>query len=502
MEVKPTPSLPRNGNQGGNPSRLASEPNPMLAEIVSNPSGHNEKLKLDSMQQLRGILQVVEKMSGTDRSKPQALGLSQNYFANITQSSNPNSASSRNLPRPPHPLANRAQQSPSHIQQETANALPARAAVPQPWGRAGMPQVVTGHTSAASAAAAAPTIRGRPAAPVTAVPLLPAQGAVPLLPTQVFGSHMPTASAMAISPIATSSPPPRPAQTSPQGEIMISQLPYSPFPASQATIAMARVSPPSYPHAHTAAVAPQPQTQPQPKSGSAKRKRRSPASSSRSSTAKRANTGRQARQPPQQQSYGVEFGGNSSSSGSGLGTPKLGSFDGGGLDGRLRSPGLPSQECFGMKRVTTTLWRQLRKFLLKLDEDKEGQYLDRLNEIPPDELLKRLAAAEQITQYLNIAEFEELQRSRQLGVLSLPEPPSSTSALGASNASGAATNMAESNTSNTGKLLGIEQPSLNKQDTYNNSNAAELSESAKVSMNIPHVVGVAGGSQSAESKQQ
>jgi len=83
----------------------------------------------------------------------------------------------------------------------------------------------------------------------------------------------------------------------------------------------------------------------------------------------------------------------------------------------LRSPGIPHKSALtGLKNVTTTLWKSLRKYLSKLDEDRGAQYLGPISELSTDDLIRRLASAEEILQYLNLAEFHELQRSRSLNL--------------------------------------------------------------------------------------
>uniref|UniRef100_A0A7S3YRN8 Uncharacterized protein n=1 Tax=Lotharella globosa TaxID=91324 RepID=A0A7S3YRN8_9EUKA len=89
----------------------------------------------------------------------------------------------------------------------------------------------------------------------------------------------------------------------------------------------------------------------------------------------------------------------------------------------LRSPGLPSQGEIGIKKVTTTLWDKLRKFLHKLDEDKGARYMDRIRSMPPEEILHKVSAAEEVVQFLNLAEFKELQRCQTLAVLRTNTPP-------------------------------------------------------------------------------
>jgi len=89
---------------------------------------------------------------------------------------------------------------------------------------------------------------------------------------------------------------------------------------------------------------------------------------------------------------------------------------------RLRSPGLPTEEKYGRKRITTFLWKQLRRYLQKLDEDKGNQYLSQIRSLSAPDLLARLRSAEEIIKYLNLAEFHELQRSRDLAVLHRFEP--------------------------------------------------------------------------------
>eukprot|EP00465_Bigelowiella_longifila_P015848 CAMPEP_0185266170 /NCGR_PEP_ID=MMETSP1359-20130426/30180_1 /TAXON_ID=552665 /ORGANISM="Bigelowiella longifila, Strain CCMP242" /LENGTH=202 /DNA_ID=CAMNT_0027855853 /DNA_START=50 /DNA_END=658 /DNA_ORIENTATION=+ len=83
----------------------------------------------------------------------------------------------------------------------------------------------------------------------------------------------------------------------------------------------------------------------------------------------------------------------------------------------LRSPGIPNKSALtGLKNVTTTLWKSLRKYLSKLDEDRGAQYLGPISELSTDDLIRRLASAEEILQYLNLAEFHELQRSQSLNL--------------------------------------------------------------------------------------
>uniref|UniRef100_A0A7S2TZV4 Uncharacterized protein n=1 Tax=Lotharella oceanica TaxID=641309 RepID=A0A7S2TZV4_9EUKA len=65
--------------------------------------------------------------------------------------------------------------------------------------------------------------------------------------------------------------------------------------------------------------------------------------------------------------------------------------------------------------------------------------MDRIRSMPPEEVLHRVSAAEEVVQFLNLVEFQELQRCQTLAVLrtNTPPPPPSSSQSSASQSAAA-----------------------------------------------------------------
>ena len=83
-----------------------------------------------------------------------------------------------------------------------------------------------------------------------------------------------------------------------------------------------------------------------------------------------------------------------------------------------RSPCRPLRSHSSASSLTTTVWRQLQKFIQRLDEDRGGEHLRKLEQLSPEILATKVQMIEEFSQYLNQAEFHELRRCHKLGVLS------------------------------------------------------------------------------------